>query len=336
MAAISKPEAVLNAAQQPSPALFFETINAYQRTEALKAAIELRVFTVIGNGAATARALAEKCATAERGMRILCDYLVTIGFLTKSEDRYSLTLDSATFLDQNSPAYMGSAVRFLTAPALTAGFKDLAATVRKGGTLLEDGGTVAPEQPMWKEFARSMAPLMMLPAELIATRLLNAAQGQSWKVLDIAAGHGLFGITIAKHNPNARVVAVDWKGVLEVAEENARSAGVASRFGSIPGSAFDVQFGSGYDLVLLTNFLHHFDPPTCERLLRRVHASLNDDGRAVTLEFVPNDDRVSPAVPAQFSLMMLGGTDRGDAYTFSELERMFRNAGFRRSELHPL
>ena len=111
---------------------------------------------------------------------------------------------------------------------------------------------------------------------------------------------------------------------------------MASRFSSIPGSAFDVHFGTGYDLVLLTNFLHHFDPATCERLLRKVHASLNDDGRAVTLEFVPNEDRVSPAVPAQFSLMMLGGTDRGDAYTFGELERMFRNAGFRRSELHPL
>src|SRR3954462_7694986 len=130
MAAYPKPEAALNATQQPSPALFFETINAYQRTEALKAAIELRVFTAIGNGAATARALAEKCATAERGMRILCDYLVTIGFLTKSEDRYSLTPDSAPSLDQNSPAYMGSAVRFLTAPTLTAGFNDLAATVR--------------------------------------------------------------------------------------------------------------------------------------------------------------------------------------------------------------
>src|SRR6185369_2508977 len=96
------------------------------------------------------------------------------------------------------------------------------------------------------------------------------------------------------------------------------------RFETIPGSAFTADFGSGYDLVLLTNFLHHFDVPTNEALLRKVHAALKPGGRAVTLEFVPNEDRVSPPVAAEFSLMMLGNTPAGDAYTFSELDRMFR------------
>jgi hypothetical protein len=88
--------------------------------------------------------------------------------------------------------------------------------------------------------------------------------------------------------------------------------------------------------VLLTNFLHHFDKATCETLLRKVHAALADDGRAVTLEFVPNDDRITPPQAAVFSMQMLGGTPAGDAYTFAELEQMFRNAGYRRSELHEL
>jgi hypothetical protein len=56
----------------------------------------------------------------------------------------------------------------------------------------------------------------------------------------------------------------------------------------------------------------------------------------VTLEFVPNEDRISPPETAGFSLMMLGSTPSGDAYTFSELERMFANAGFSRSEIHQL
>ena len=86
----------------------------------------------------------------------------------------------------------------------------------------------------------------------------------------------------------------------------------------------------------MTNFLHHFDPPTCETLLRKVHASLADGGRAVTLEFVPNEDRISPPDAAAFSVMMLGSTPSGDAYTFSELERMAANAGFASSEMHEL
>ncbi len=319
---------------QPSPVLFFETINAYQRTQALKAAIELDIFTAIDEGEVTPRALAKRCRASERGMRTLADYLVVIGFLTKKEDQYSLTPDSTVFLSRRSPACIASAVKFLASPMLTDNFRDLVAAVRKGGTVSEQT-PLAPEHPMWVEFARAMAPLIGPAGEQIA-KLLDARSGKTWKVLDIAAGHGLFGIAIAKNNPQAEIVAVDWPNVLQVAKENAQAAGIAGRYRTLPGSAFDVEYGHGYDIVLLTNFLHHFDPPTNEKLLRKVHAALKEGGRVATLEFVPNEDRVSPPVPATFSLMMLGSTPSGDAYTFSELERMFRNAGFRSSELHPL
>jgi ubiquinone/menaquinone biosynthesis C-methylase UbiE len=180
-----------------------------------------------------------------------------------------------------------------------------------------------------------MVPMMMPAAQQIAG-IVNEGGGRELKVLDIAAGHGMFGITIARENPRASVVALDWPNVLTVAKENAEGAGVADRYTTIEGSAFDADFGADYDAVLLTNFLHHFDPPTCETLLRKVHASLAEGGRVVALEFVPNDDRVSPPIPAAFSMMMLGSTPSGDAYTFAEFERMFRNAGFSQSEPRPL
>ncbi len=324
-----------SATTQPSPALFFDTMNAFQRTEALKAAIELDVFTAIGEGAGTAPEIALRCQTAERGIRILCDFLTVAGFLTKQGNRYALTPDSAAFLDRRSPACVAGAVRFLASPLLTQGYKDMAAAVRKGGTVVSAEGTMTPDHPVWVDFARSMAPLMMLPAELIAARL-QAERGERWKVLDIAASHGVFGITLAQRNPNAQIVAVDWAKVLEVAQENARAAGVADRYRALPGSAFEVNFGEGYDLVLLTNLLHHFDPPTCEKLLRKIHAALRPGGRVAVLEFVPNEDRISPPIPATFSLIMLASTAAGDAYTFSEFQQMFRNAGFASSELHAL
>jgi len=323
------------AAQQPSPQLFFQTVNSYQRTEALKAAIELRVFTAIGEGNETASDIAKRCDTSERGMRILCDFLCTIGFLNKDNQHYSLTVDSAVFLDGNSPAYLGGALEFLLSPELTYGFKNVAESVRKGGTVMPDEGTVTPENPIWVKFARAMAPMMAMPAQLIV-KLVDEKADRKLKILDIAAGHGLYGIAFAKNNPQAEVTAVDWPNVLEVAKENAAAAGVSDRHSTIPGSAFDVDYGTGYDLVLLTNFLHHFDPPTNEKLLRKVHDALAEGGRAVTLEFVPNEDRISPPEAAGFSMMMLGSTPNGDAYTFAELEQMAANAGFARSELHPL
>jgi 2-polyprenyl-3-methyl-5-hydroxy-6-metoxy-1,4-benzoquinol methylase len=319
----------------PSPELIFDTLNAYQKTAALRGAIELDLFTAIGEGASSAADMARKLSVSERGARILCDYLVINGLLTKQGVRYGLTPDSATFLDRRSPAYMGGVVKFLNAPAIMDDFRDVAANVRHGGAVSSEKAMVADENPAWVDFARAMVPMMMMPAEFIAG-LVGAGAGAKWKVLDIAAGHGMYGIAIAQRNPNARIVALDWASVLEVARENAQKAGVAGRYETIPGSAFEADFGSGYDLVLLTNFLHHFDAPTCEGLLRKVHAALKPDGRAVTLEFVPNPDRISPPVAAAFSLMMLGSTPSGDAYTFSELESMFRNAGFSGSQAHPM
>jgi len=320
---------------QPNPALIFETLNAYQRTAALKAAIELDLFTAIGEGAKTSAALAKRCQAAERGMRILCDYLVIIGFLTKSGQQYGLTNDAAVFLDRRSPAYMGSVAGFLTMPEVMESSKDLAAIVRKGGTLLGDKAIAEPDNPNWVEFARSMAPMMIPAAEAIAG-IVKADASEKWKVLDIAAGHGMFGITIAKHNPNAEIFALDWPRVLDVATENATKSGITARYHKIPGSAFDVDFGSGYDLILLTNILHHFDPVMIEMLLRKVRASLAPAGRAVTLEFVPNEDRVSPPMPASFALIMLASTPEGDAYTFADYDGMFRAAGFSASEKFPL
>ena len=324
-----------SAAQQPSPQLFFQTINAHQRTEALKAALELEVFTAIGEGNTTAADIAKRCQTSERGMRILCDYLTIMEMLTKQGDRYGLTLDSATFLDKRSPAYLGNATEFLCSPMMFENTKHIADAVRKGGTVMEDEGTVSHDNPVWVKFARGMAPLMAMPAQMMA-KLVDPQPAGKLKILDIAAGHGLFGIAFAKNNPQAEITAVDWPAVLEVAKENAQNAGVADRYHTNPGSAFDVDFGTGYDLVLLTNFLHHFDQPTNETLLRKIHAALADGGRVATLEFVPNEDRVTPPDSAGFSLIMLIGTPSGDAYTFSQLEQMFANAGFSRSTLHPL
>jgi 2-polyprenyl-3-methyl-5-hydroxy-6-metoxy-1,4-benzoquinol methylase len=321
--------------EPPSPVLFFDTLLAYQDTAALKAALELKLFTAIGQANATAAEIAAECGAAERGIRILADYLTILGFLGKKGDRYFLTHDSATFLDQKSPAYAGGAAAFLLSPTIRDAFEDLAAATRKGGTAQSPEGTMAPEHPVWIDFARGMAPMMTPPAQVLA-RLLPLDVTRPSRILDIAAGHGVYGIAVAKKHPLAQLVALDWAPVLEVARGNASAAGLGDRFSTIAGSAFEVDLGPDYDVVLIPNFLHHFDPPTCVTFLKRAHSALRPGGCVAMVEFVPNPDRVTPPEAASFSLVMLATTAAGDAYTFDELNDMLIRAGFNPAQQHPL
>jgi ubiquinone/menaquinone biosynthesis C-methylase UbiE len=320
---------------------FFENINAFQKSAAMMAAIELDLFTKLVEARSeeerTAEALARSTGAHPKGIRILCDFLTIHGLLTKNNAAspvasYQATPDTAFFLDARSPAALVLAPRFLAPPPLQEIAGEVVASVRKGGTAIEEEETNE-NDPRWVDFARGMAPFTGASAGPMA-QLLHRDGPQ--KVLDIAASHGMFGIACLKANPQAQVVAVDGAAVLQVGQENAHKMGVSDRWSKLAGDAFKVDFGTGYDAALVTNFLHHFEPEVNERFLRKVHASLKPGGKVAVLEFVPNDDRVSPPIPASFAMIMLTRTHKGDAYTYRQLTAMLENAGFRGIERHDL
>ncbi|MGP8250607.1 MAG: methyltransferase [Terracidiphilus sp.] len=325
-----------NTAKAPlNPSIVFDMVQAHQRTAALKAAIQLDVFRAVGQGPGDVASIARHCSASERGIRILCDFLVINGVLAKQDGHYKHTPTSAAFLDPASPACMASVAHFLSESAIMQADGQLAEIVRAGRTYLPGSGTVEPENPIWVTFAENMAPMMGPMAGPLGAMVLKGSN-EPMRVLDIAAGHGLFGIEIAKQNRNAHVTGLDWAPVLRVALKNAEKAGVQDRYDMLPGSAFEVNYGGPYDVVLLTNFLHHFDKPTNVGLLKKVRAALKPGGCAATLEFVPNPDRVSPPMPAAFAMTMLTTTADGDAYTFAELEAMYSEAGFKEISENPI
>ena len=229
---------------------------------------------------------------------------------------------------------MGSAIDFYAAPEiLRLVLDDPVSYVRHGGS--PGLAHLAPDHPVWLRFAKAMSSTARLAAKRAAVYLAGGRAPPA-KVLDLAAGHGFYGIELAKAFPEAIVTAVDWPSVLKLATANASGAGVSERFRTVAGDAFEVDWGGEFDLVILANFLHHFSPDVCATILRKVKSSLSAQGRACTVDFVPDDDRAGSRTHAMFAFLMLATTPGGDAYTLNELDGIAKAAGFRGATARPL
>jgi ubiquinone/menaquinone biosynthesis C-methylase UbiE len=319
----------------PSPYRLFDLFNSAYRTAALRAAIELDLFSAIAAGSTTTAQIAAGLQASERGVRILCDTCVAMGLLNSSGGAYGLPEDVAAFLDRRSPYYLGALARMSMQPGAWPHLNSPERAVIAGASVMGPDADIENEQPEWPEFARAIAPMMALPAAAMAD-LVHARGCRGNRILEVAAGHALFGIAVAKHNPEARLTALDWPAVLDVAREKAAAAGIALRFVAIAGNVFAAEFGGRYELAVIANFLHMLDPEKAVELLAKVHGALVPGGAVAIFDFVVDEDRTSPAVAAIFAMTMLTATRGGDAYTFAEASAMCRRAGFARAEMHEL
>ena len=62
-----------------NPGIVFDMVQAVQKTAALKAAIDLDIFRAVGQGPGDVASIARHAKASERGIRILCDFLVVHG-----------------------------------------------------------------------------------------------------------------------------------------------------------------------------------------------------------------------------------------------------------------
>ena len=207
-----------------SPFLVFEMLQAHQRTAALRAAIDLDVFRAVGEGPGDVASIARHCSASERGIRILCDFLTIHGVLVKENGNYRHTPTSAAFLDPGSPSCLASIAQFLSNRVLLSTYDHLAEIVRTGRTVLPGDGSVEPENPIWVQFAETMAPMMAPMVGPLGAAVLEGYSGPcGCSILPPATACS------ESRSPNrtrARVTGLDWAPVLRVALDNARKAGV--------------------------------------------------------------------------------------------------------------
>jgi ubiquinone/menaquinone biosynthesis C-methylase UbiE len=243
-----------------------------------------------------------------------------------SEGKYALAPESAAFLVSNKPAFQGGIFRHISTQ-LIAKWMKISDTVRSGKPpqAVNDQGVGT---PFFEKLVEDIFPMSYGAAQKVAGELKLAAATKPVKVLDIAAGSGVWGIALAQKSPQVRVTAVDWEGVIPVTKRIATKHGVADRFSYIPGDINSVDLGSGYDVATLGHILHSEGEARSRSLLKRVFDALAPGATIVISEFLVNDDRTGPQNGLIFAVNMLVNTEYGDTFSFNEISSWLKEAGF--------
>lgn len=317
-----------------APVALIQMLQGLQISGIVCAGVELDVFGTIAGGATTTEAVAARIGTPLRSTRVLLDALTVIGLLSKQGTSYGLTQLSEDFLVPGTPTYAGDLTRLLGSKVFWNGYRDFADAVRNDGcTTAEHAET--PENPFWEVFARSTSAIAMPAASALAGVLERWLEGRGEvKVLDVAAGSGIYGLTLARR-PGTHVTLLDWPNVLEQSRTWVKKLEVPEdRIAYLEGDMFQIDYGGPYDVVILSHVYHHFDDEKCARLSKKVAQATAPGGRVIINDFVYDDD-LNDKMGVLFSATMLVWTRDGLAHPAKEYKRWLTEAGLRVIETHP-
>ncbi|HUB32707.1 MAG TPA: methyltransferase [Bryobacteraceae bacterium] len=298
----------------------------------LEAAVRHGVFDRLDEGPKTLDEVAAATGASHRGLRAILNALVGFQLLARDgEGRYSLLPESAVFLVSGKPTFIGGILKH-TSSQLMPIWMQLNEVVARGGPTTGVNQERTGSE-FFHEFVEDIFP-MSYPAAQNLARALNVADATGpMKVLDLAAGSGVWSIALAQHSAHVSVTAVDWPGVLDVTRRVATRFGLVDRYTFVSGDLLEADFGRAHHIATLGHILHSEGAERSRILLRKTYDALEPGGTIAIAEFLVNDDRTGPPMGLIFAVNMLVATENGDTFSFSEISKWLDQAGFENARL---
>ena len=302
---------------------------AYAPPLIISAAVNNKVFDALKGGARTVEQLRKETGASARGLRAIMDALVGLELLKKDrQSRYSLTPESEAFLVSEKPGTLAGLFGSIL-PVLISRWLRLTDIVRDGRPPVavnqETEGT-----DFFSQLVETIIPMSYAGAQKLGDHLKVAKAREQIRVIDLAAGSGIWGIAVAQKSPEVRVTAVDWAGMIPTTKRITEKFGVRDRFAFIEGDLLEANFGSGYDIATLGHILHSEGQERSRQLLKKTFRALKSGGTIAIAEWLVNDDRTKPLPSLMFSVQMLVNTEKGNTFSFNEIKKWLEEAGFKK------
>ena len=298
-----------------------QTLRAFQESRVMLTAIELDLFTAVGQGA-SAREVAGKLATDPRATEMLMNALVALGMLTKQEGTFHNTSVTARYFAKDSPDDARAAMMHTV--HLWRRWSTLTDCVRAGTAVAHEDVRERGEEWTWAFIAA-----MHRNAAERASQVVQAVGTEGVaRLLDVGGGSGAYSIAFARASEKIHAEVLDLEAVIPIAQGHIEKAGLAARIRTRAGDLRAGKLGEGFDLVFVSAICHMLSPKENRDLLGRCHAALAASGRIVIQDFILEADKTAPKWAALFALNMLVGTRAGASYSEEEYAAWLRETGF--------
>jgi ubiquinone/menaquinone biosynthesis C-methylase UbiE len=299
-----------------------------------EAAVRHGVFDVLDESPKNLAEVQAATGVSARGLSAIMNVLVGLNFLSKdAQDRYSLTPESATFLVRGKPGFLGGMICH-TSQHLMPKWLGLSEIMRTGKPAAAVNQQEAGAE-FFEQFVADLFPMNYPAAKALADGLHLKDAASTVRVLDLAAGSGVWGIALAQSSPQVQVTAVDWADVLPVTRKTVEKFQLGNRFSFVAGDLLSAGFGSGHNVATLGHILHSEGEERSRKLLAKVYEALAPGGTIAIAEFLVDQDRRGPVNGLFFAVNMLVNTDEGNTYSFEEISGWLQAAGFRDARTLP-
>ena len=302
---------------------------AYAPPLIIGAAVSNKVFDSLAGGAKTVAQLSKETGAPARGLRAIMNALVGLELLKKDRrEKYSLTPESTAFLLSDKPSTQAGFFGTIL-PQLISRWLRLTDVVRDGQPAVavnqETEGT-----EFFSQLVENIIPMSYPSAQALGDHLKVSKAKNDIRILDLAAGSGIWGIALVQKSPRVRVTAVDWAGMIPTTKRITRKFGVADRFQFIEGDLLEANFGTGYNIATLGHILHSEGEERSRQLLKKTFRALKSGGTIAIAEWLVNDERTEPLPSLMFAVQMLVNTEKGDTFSFNEIKTWLQEAGFKK------
>jgi len=295
----------------------------YWESSILFTGVKAGIFNALSSGQRSARQISKKLKTDERATEILLNALAALGFVMKKGNQYRNHPLTGTYLVEGTPVYRGNSL--LHSLDMWKAWGELPNIIYSGAPSTDIVEHLEEDRERVKHFILAMYEFAQEPAEIIS-RLVRPKSIK--KFLDVGGGPGTYCFALLKKNPGIKATIVDLPLPLQIAKRLIRERGLEENISFIEGDFLEVDFGEGYDLILMSHVLHSNSPEDCERLIRKGYRALKTGGRLLVHEFVLNEDRISPPSAAIFAVNMLVNTEEGRSYTGGEIKNWMKKSNF--------